>query len=163
MATDSGWSSLLRLQYYGSCPATSNQSEAAPSQPAAHLLDQSLERPAPDEQVGALLVLPDLTQCHGAGAVAVALGDLACSLGQWQPMGQWQPGGQSVAASAWAVAASGQRQPGRQWQAAVGQWQPGAVAARQWAVAASGAVCDRAGVDAGCPGCMAVGLAAPCT
>jgi hypothetical protein len=60
-----------------------------------HVPDKPLERQLADEQLRGLLVLPDLTECNGSGAVSVRLLDsassrrrLASSLG-----GQLLPGG----------------------------------------------------------------------
>ena len=42
------------------------------------LTDQALERQLADQQLGGLLVLPDLTQGDGSGSVPVRLLDAAC-------------------------------------------------------------------------------------
>ena len=52
------------------------------------LLDEPLERPLPDQKLGTLLVLADLAERDGAGAVAVGLLDAAGG-GAKQRCGAW--------------------------------------------------------------------------
>ena len=47
-----------------------------------NLTDQTLERQLPDEELGALLVTPDLTESDGTGPVAMGLLDTTCSRGR---------------------------------------------------------------------------------
>ena len=51
---------------------------AGPGLYLCNLTDQALERQLADQQLGGLLVLPDLTQGDGSGPVPVRLLDTAC-------------------------------------------------------------------------------------
>ena len=84
-----GLSSLLQSQHCGALEAQVGL------EVLSNLTDQALEGQLPDQQLSGLLVLPDLTQGHGTGPVAMGLlhttgggGGLASCLG-----GQLLPGG----------------------------------------------------------------------